>query len=36
MATQHPDNASAPYWKSNGEAFISTLDELEECFRNYT
>ncbi|MDA8059065.1 MAG: phosphoenolpyruvate carboxylase [Leptospirillum sp.] len=36
MATQHPDNASAPYWKSNGEAFISTLDELEECFRSYT
>ena len=36
MATQHPDNASAPYWKANQDPFISTLDEIEECFRSYT
>ena len=36
MATQHPDNARAPYWKSNNDPFISTLDEIEECYRTYT
>lgn len=36
MATQHPDNAGAPYWKANQDPFISTLDEIEECFRSYT
>lgn len=30
MATQHPDNASAPYWHS--QPFISTHAELKECF----
>ncbi len=35
MATQHPDNAAAPYWKANQEPFISTLDEIEECYRSY-
>ena len=29
MATQHPDNASAPWWNS-GSAFVSTHDEIEE------
>ncbi len=34
MATQHPDNASTPYW---GESpFISTLDEVEECYRVFS
>lgn len=28
MATQHPDNAGAPWWKK--EAFIATQDEIEE------
>ncbi|MDD4318870.1 MAG: phosphoenolpyruvate carboxylase [Candidatus Peribacteraceae bacterium] len=28
MATQHPDNAGAPWWK--GDAFIATQDEIEE------
>jgi phosphoenolpyruvate carboxylase len=28
MATQHPDNAGAPWWGSN--PFISTQDEIEE------
>jgi len=30
MATQHPDNASAPYW--GDDAFIDTKKEIEECF----
>ncbi|MBV9349182.1 MAG: phosphoenolpyruvate carboxylase [Patescibacteria group bacterium] len=32
MATQHPDNASAPYWKKDRNAFVSTRDETEECY----
>lgn len=33
MATQHPDNASVvPFLKN---AFINTLDELEECYRAF-
>lgn len=32
MATQHPDNASAPYWETDGDAFVSTREETEECF----
>ena len=35
MATQHPDNAAPPYWKGNQDPFISTLDEIEECYRSY-
>ncbi|MEO5657305.1 MAG: phosphoenolpyruvate carboxylase [Nitrospiria bacterium] len=31
MATQHPDHACAPPWKTNGEAFISAQEEVEEC-----
>lgn len=34
MATQHPDNASTPYWGSS--PFISTLDEVEECYRVFS
>ena len=30
MATQHPDNATAPWWKADGSAFISTQDEIGE------
>ena len=30
MATQHPDNACAPWWKRDGSAYISTIDEIEE------
>ncbi len=33
MATQHPDNASAPWWKDS--AFISTQDEIEELVLLY-
>lgn len=32
MATQHPDNASAPYWETDGDAFVSTREETAECF----
>ncbi|MBI5181978.1 MAG: phosphoenolpyruvate carboxylase [Nitrospirae bacterium] len=35
MATQHPDNASAPFWKEKGDPFISTIEEAEESFRSY-
>ncbi len=31
MATQHPDNASAPYWDSDKDPFVSTYKETEEC-----
>ncbi len=34
MATQHPDNASAPFWGSS--PFISTLDEVDECYRVFS
>ncbi len=34
MATQHPDNATVPYW---GETpAISTSDEVEECYRAFS
>ncbi|MCS7192616.1 MAG: phosphoenolpyruvate carboxylase [Armatimonadetes bacterium] len=36
MATQHPDNASPPYWKTNGEAFINSYEEVYECFLDYS
>ncbi|MEQ1849799.1 MAG: phosphoenolpyruvate carboxylase [Candidatus Peribacteraceae bacterium] len=31
MATQHPDNATPPWW--GGQAFFSTLDEIDEVLR---
>lgn len=34
MATQHPDNACAPYW--SGSPFVSTVDEVEECYRSFS
>jgi phosphoenolpyruvate carboxylase len=34
MATQHPDNASTPYWGKT--PFISTLDEVDECYRVFS
>ncbi len=33
MATQHPDNASVPYWTS--KPFVSTAKEVEECYRSF-
>jgi len=32
MATQHPDNACAPYWEKNGDGFVSTHEEVQECY----
>ncbi len=34
MATQHPDNANAPYWSDT--PFVSTGDEVEECYRVFS
>ncbi len=31
MATQHPDNAGAPYWSTTGHPFVSAEQELSEC-----
>lgn len=31
MATQHPDNASSPFWKKEGESFVRVSEELDEC-----
>jgi phosphoenolpyruvate carboxylase len=33
MATQHPDNAYKPYWRT--KAFVSTSKEVEECYRSF-
>lgn len=33
MGTQHPDNASAPYW--HDKPFIGTHSEVEEAFRSF-
>jgi phosphoenolpyruvate carboxylase len=38
MATQHPDNAQAPYWDTSGKPFIGFHQEIEEavhCFQDY-
>lgn len=35
MATQHPDNASAPYWETDGDGFVSTREETEECYSSF-
>ncbi len=32
MATQHPDNANAPYWEKDGDGFVSTREETEELY----
>jgi phosphoenolpyruvate carboxylase len=37
MATQHPDNALAPYWDSAGRPFVSVYQEINEaitCFKD--
>jgi len=37
MATQHPDNAMAPYWDKDGRKFIGVHQEIDEaviCFRD--
>ena len=37
MATQHPDNASAPFWDKHKDAFVSIHKEIDEaviCFKD--
>lgn len=36
MATQHPDNACAPYWERDGDGYISSREEVEECFSSFS
>lgn len=31
MATQHPDNASAPFWEKDGDGFVSAQEEVAEA-----
>ncbi len=31
MATQHPDNASTPYWEKDGDGFVSAKEEVMEA-----
>lgn len=35
MATQHPDNAAAPYWEKDGDGFVSAKEEVAEAFSAY-
>ncbi|MEW6610882.1 MAG: phosphoenolpyruvate carboxylase [Patescibacteria group bacterium] len=35
MATQHPDNAAAPYWERDGDGFVSSLEEVEESMSSF-
>lgn len=35
MATQHPDNARAPYWERDGDGFVSVFEELDECVSSF-
>lgn len=32
MATQHPDNAFAPYWEKDGDGFVSAQEEVAEAY----
>jgi phosphoenolpyruvate carboxylase len=37
MATQHPDNAFGPYWRSGDDSpYVSTNDEVPECFHAFS
>lgn len=36
MATQHPDNAMAPYWDIRFNPFISAYQEIEEAYRCFS
>lgn len=35
MATQHPDNAGAPHWDTNGNPFVNIQRELADCLDAY-
>lgn len=36
MATQHPDNASAPFWEKDGDGFVSAQEEVAEAFSAFS
>ncbi len=36
MATQHPDNARAPYWHKEGKGFIGASKETKECVEAFS
>ncbi len=36
MATQHPDNASAPYWDKSANPFVSTTQETIDCMNCFS
>ena len=36
MATQHPDNAAAPYWEQDGDGFVSAQEEVAEAYSDYS
>jgi len=36
MATQHPDNATAPYWSKDGNPFIGTHLEITDCMASFS
>ncbi|MFH0819390.1 MAG: phosphoenolpyruvate carboxylase [Patescibacteria group bacterium] len=35
MATQHPDNAKAPFWETDGDGYISAGEEMAELFASF-
>jgi len=35
MATQHPDNVHPPYWERDGDGFISSYEEVTECYSSF-
>lgn len=36
MATQHPDNARAPFWETDGDGFISAQEEVREAYSAFS
>ncbi|MBI2411019.1 MAG: phosphoenolpyruvate carboxylase [Candidatus Kerfeldbacteria bacterium] len=35
MGTQHPDNANAPYWETDGDGYVSIHEEVRECASSF-
>lgn len=35
MATQHPDNACAPFWEKDGDGFVSAREEALEAYATF-
>lgn len=36
MATQHPDNACAPFWEKDGDGFVSASEEALEAYTTFS